>query len=74
MVWVVAPAGSLKRLADGLDEYFVILKTDEPFDPTYDKIPWLVTQYLPDFPRTVAGMQVAGCPAKVAVDVVTLMP
>ena len=33
-VTVVAPAGRTKRLAAGFEEYFVILKTVEPFVPT----------------------------------------
>ncbi len=34
VVTVVAPAGRTKRLADGFDEYLVILKTVPEDDPT----------------------------------------
>jgi hypothetical protein len=74
IVSVVAFAGSLKRLGLGLPVNLVILNVDPPVPPMYAKTPWLVMQYLPVFPLTVAERQVEFCPANFCVDVVTLMP
>ena len=71
---MVAPAGRVKRLAGGLAENLVNSKYSDDDEPEYDRIPCLVTQYLPPLPRTVTVTQVEGCPAKVAEEEDTLIP
>jgi hypothetical protein len=75
IVWVVAPAGSWKRLLGGDALYLLSWKYCVEEMPEYAKIPLLVTQYLPVLlPLTVIDRHVADCPANEAELLTTLYP